>query len=382
MRFEALGRETSNVESWSIDSSWLISTDGFSFTLLDANPANLRGLECQPVQLLVRDAPQLVGRIDVTERGESALAVSCEGRDYFGDLVECHIDPLVAFTEGMTLQKAVELAASPCGIKLVLGDASVMRNARTGVRRGRGKPADFITLTLQDMKPDEGQGIYEYINRLAARHGGTPQPTLNRNELNIVAPNYDQDPLYTIRRSRDGRSNRIKKATARRDFSSFPTYTLVRGAGVTPAAQEKSSKNASTLNESAGLTPETLAVSVKGRVKPSPSAPDATGKLYRLLSIHDQHATTRAQVQAAAFRAIWDRMKDTLTYRATLRGHTDPDTGAIYTIDTIINVQDEVTDVNEPMWVYRRTLRYDSKSGAETDIECWRIGAYQLGASG
>lgn len=381
VRFEALGRETSNIEQWSIDSSYLVSTDGFSFTYADGKRENLRGLECQPVQLIVRDAPQLVGRIDVTER-TNALAVSCEGRDYMADLVESHIDPLFAPTEGMTLQKAVALAASPCGITLVLGDAAVMRNARTGVRGGKTAPGDFLTLSLQDMKPDEGQGIYEYINRLAARHGCTVQPTLNRNELLLQAPHYDQDPLYTIRRSiAPGGSNRIKSATARRDFSSFPTFTVVRGAGITAASQEKGAKNASGLIESGGYTPETLAVSVKGRVKPSPNPTDATGKLYRLLSIHDSHATKREQVNAAAQRAIWDRLKETLTYRATLKGHEDPDTKAIYAVDTVINVQDEVADVNETMWIYRRTLRYSRDGGAETDIECWRIGAYQTGNS-
>jgi prophage tail gpP-like protein len=87
-------------------------------------------------------------------------------------------------------------------------------------------------------------------------------------------------------------------------------------------------------------------------------------------------------VNAAAFRAIWDRLKDTLLYKATVKGHRDPDSGALWTIDTIVNIQDEVTDVNEPMWIHKRTFRYTPGSGAETDIECWRIGALQLGASG
>lgn len=379
VRFEALGREVGNIEEWSIDAGYLVSTDAFSFTYVDANPLNLRGLEAQPVTLLVGDAPQLVGRIDVTERGNSATSVECEGRDYIADLVETNVDPYLAITEGMTLQKAVQLAASPCGIKLVLGDAAVTRNARTGRARGGSSPAAFLALSLQDLKPDGEQGLYEYLNRIVARHTVTIQPTLNRNELLLQGPNYDQESLYAVRRSRDGRTNRVKRGVARRDFSRFPTFTIVRGLNAGATAKENSPPNTSGLINSSTLTPETRAVSVQGRRKPSLSGPDADGKLYRLLSIHDRHAQTRDQINAAAFRAIWDRLKDTLTYRATLRGHRDPDTGAIYSIDTMIDVQDEVADVNEPMWIYRRTLKYTKSGGAETDIECWRKGVYLPG---
>jgi hypothetical protein len=382
VQLEALGRETRAVGDWQLDSSYLVATDGFSFDLLSERPEHLRGLEAQPVKLIVGEAPQLVGRIDVTERSQYR-SIACEGRDYVADLVECHVDPKLAVKDGMTLQAAVQLACSPCGITIVLGDAAVIRNVRTGRKSGgRAAPKDFLTLSLQDLRPDAEQGIYDYVNRLAVRHGVTAQPVLARNELLLQAPNYDQSPLFRLRRSfQPGVANRIKSGMARRDFSSFPTFTIVRGVGEIPAATEKTPKNTSGLIDSAVLTPETQAVAIKGRIKPAPGGPDADGKLYRLLSLHDRMARTREQVQAVAFRAIWDRLKETLTYRCTVRGHTDPDTGAIYAIDTIADIQDEVADVNEQMWIYRRTLRYSKAGGAETDLECWRIGAYQLGMS-
>jgi len=383
VQFEGLGRETRAIGDWQIDSSYLVATDGFSFDYLSENPADLRGLEAQPVKLIVGEAPQLLGRIDVTERSEFR-SVACEGRDYLADLVECHVDPQLAIKDGMTLQAAVQLACSPCGVKIVLGDAAVVRNVRTGGKaRGGGAPKDFRTLSLQDLRPDAEQGIYDYVNRLAVRHGATIQPVLARNELLLQAPNYDQAPLFKLRRSfAEGGANRIKSGVARRDFSSFPTFTIVRGVGGLPAASEKTPKNTSGLIDSAVLTPETQKAAITGRVKPAPNGADADGKLYRLLSLHDRMARTREHIQAVAFRAIWDRLKETLTYRCTVRGHTDPDSGAIYAVDTIADIQDEVADVNQHMWIYRRTLRYSKAGGAETDLECWRIGAYQLGASG
>jgi hypothetical protein len=283
----------------------------------------------------------------------------------------------------MTVQAAIKLVASPVGINTVLGDASVTRNARSGRNPRTGKtPPDFLALKLQDLRPDGEQGCYEFLNRIAVRHGGTLQTTLKRTELNLVAPNYDQAPLYTLRRSRDGGANRIIRANAKRSFARFPTYTIVRGQGSGSASDEKSPQNTTALIDSAALTPETQKVSVAGRVKPSPHGADANGKLYRLLYLHDQTATNKTQVNAAAFRAIWERLKDTLLYSATIRGHQDPDSGAIWSIDTIVDVQDEVAGVFEKLWIKKRRLGYDPKGGATTQIECWRIGTLQLGASG
>ena len=385
VKFDLLGRETSQIGSWFIDSEFLTSTDAFQFEYAELEqPELLRGLEGQPVTLSVGDAPQLVGRIDETDIGGKGASVTCDGRDYIADLVECNVDPLVNITEGMTLQAAIKLLCSPCGINIVLGDAAVTRNARTGRNPRTGKPpADFLTLKLQDLKPESELGIYEICNKLLARHGVTMQPTLRRNEVNLVAPNYDQDPLYRIRRSRaQGGGNRIIRANARRSFARFPTYTIVRGQGTGEVKSEKSPQNTSALLDSAVLTPETQKVSVTGRVKPSAHGADPDGKLYRLLYVHDKTAQNKTQVMAAAFRAIWDRLKDTLLYSATLRGHADPDSGAIYSIDTIIDVDDEIAGVQEHLWIHKRRLGFDAQGGATTQIECWRIGALQLGASG
>jgi prophage tail gpP-like protein len=257
-----------------------------------------------------------------------------------------------------------------------------MRKARSGVSpKTHGAPKDFLAFQQRDLKPESEQGIFDWCNRLAARHGGTLQPTLSRNELTVVAPNYDQDPIGRIARgSKAGSSNRVISGKARRDFSRFPTYTIVRGRDAGEAASESSAKNATKTFDSAALTPETQRVAVSGRVKPTSKA-DANGKLYRLLYIHDRMARTDTQIQAAAFRAIWDRLKDTLVYTVSLRGHRDPDSNAIWSVDTIVDVNDEIANVREKMWVASRRLSYDPQNGAQAELTCWRIGAYQTGNS-
>ena len=167
VRFPKLGRETQLVKEWSIDSAYLVSTDGFEFTLYDPNRENLRSLEMQPVELLVGGVSQAIGRIDKTVIGGDGTAIKCQGRDYISDLVECNVDPTLKIKRGQPLWEVITLAAGPAGIDTVIADddlwlggiRSGKKPPRGGSSKGRrkarrGKP--FV-----DFKPEAGQGIYE-----------------------------------------------------------------------------------------------------------------------------------------------------------------------------------------------------------------------------
>src|SRR5512138_784510 len=121
--FPALGRQTSNVTQWEIDSSYFVSADGFSFMLCEEDTALLDGLEFHPVDLSVNGAPQVAGRIDKTTRGDNAKLCHCEGRDYIADIVECNVDPLLKVSADDTLEVALRKAMNPCGVTVII-DAS------------------------------------------------------------------------------------------------------------------------------------------------------------------------------------------------------------------------------------------------------------------
>lgn len=100
--------------------------------------------------------------------------------------------------------------------------------------------------------------------------------------------------------------------------------------------------------------------------------------LYRLLVFRDDDARNGEQIEKAAKRTIAERMKDTLQYRLTLKGHVDPGSGAVYALDTMIRVDDEFADLHEVLWVADRTLRYSEGEGPMTDLVCWRPESFEL----
>jgi prophage tail gpP-like protein len=382
-RFNLLGRDETRFSRWSIDSAYLVSTDGFSFELFSQTRADLFGLELQPVELIVGGASQLIGRIDATTIGDSGSTVTCEGRDYLADLVECNVDPGIKVSANTQIGDALLEAMAPCGIESVTDFENVLfSEIRAGKKIKRGKRT-FRKRPLQEYKHKPGEGIFEYCNRLIARQGATIQPGQSRSEVVIDSPDYTQDALYTLRRTDDpvnSGANNIDSGQARRDFSSFPTYTLFTGTAGASGQQSGGLNKTFDIFELVASVPSLLSVvenkTVSGRWKGEAAAETKNGALYRLLYNRDSDARVQEDLDSGVRRAIADRLKDSLAYTCTVKGHGDPTTGAIYSINTMADVDDAITGVHERLWIAKRTLRYAEGEGAMTDLELWRPGSF------
>jgi len=387
--FETTGKELTSITEWEISSNYLTSADGFSFTAVADNMDDLRNLELQPVELKVNGCSQVLGRIDKTTMGGNGTAVSFWGRDYIADLVECNVDPTLKIKTGDSIAAAFTAAAGPVGIDTVISDDDLaMRNVRTGVsvkfaKGGRG----YAKRILQEYKPKKGEGLYEFLNRLIQRFGATIQPGNDRNTLIITAPHYQQEPTYSVFRSTDpaiSSVNNVISSTADRDYSSFPTFALFTGWAAQNDDQGVASQQAYDINNLAELQNSEIAriladSTIPGRRKPNGSDSIGLGQLYRLLYLHDHEARSQEQVSYSALRAIADRLKTTLEYKCTLRGHVDPVSGAVWSVDTMVNVADEICNVFEPLWIVERTLKMNPKEGATTELVCYRPASFQFG---
>ena len=389
VRFENLGRETDRIVEYSIASRYTQSTDAFDFTLQDSDRANLIGLELEPVELLlssgeVSGAQQILGRIDVTEIGDMGKSVICRGRDYLSDLVECHVDPTLKIEKDSTLADAFAMATAPCGITTIIPDDDVLlRNIRTGKTPGRAEKPDFAPVKLEEVTPQRGQGIYDFLNRIAARNGCTLQPWSDRETLCLSKPDYAQEPLYSIQRNEDGSgANNVLKARAVRDYSSVPTFILwngkkTGGGNTAPLKIEKGVAETIAHMQAQEVYQNLQDAAIPNRVKPQDGAP-LNGKLYRLHTFEDTGSKTQEQLERVATRAFSEHLKKALVYTVTMRGHADHFTGALYCTNTTIQVQDAIAGVNETLWIAARTFRYSRDAGAITELECWQLGAFQL----
>jgi hypothetical protein len=382
VRFNLLSRTETRFKSWWIDSSYLTSTDGFSFDLLPRTREDGQLLEMQPCELSVGGISQLVGRVDKTRVGHDGRIVTCEGRDYIADMVECNIDPTVKIAANTQLDDALLDAMRVVTIDSITDFENILfSEVRTGKAVSR-KKRKRKKRPLQDIKPKPGEGIYEFCNRLVARQGATLQPTLNRNEVVIDAPDYTQTPLYDLIRSDDpnnGVKNNIIEGEAERDYSRVPTYVVFTGTGGAPGEASAPLRIIYKMSVLAEAFNSEMGAIFKRAIAPERGGDGgALGILYRLLYHRDQEARTQEDLEAAAKRAIAERLKDTLAYTCTVNGHGNPLTGATYAINTMANVDDSVANVHEPLWIAKRKLRYDENGGPKTDLELWRPESFQI----
>ncbi len=388
VRLEQDGREfTTQIKAWSIDSAYLVSTDEFSFTLYSENRDDLLNLELQPVELIVNGASQGFGRIEVTTIGDDGSAVMCSGRDYISELVECNIDPFKTVAPETELGDAILDVMRPVGITGVTDFENViLTQVRSGVpvkrgNKGSSKRKNPRKIKVEEFKPKPGQGIYEFCNRLVARHGATLQPGLTRSEIVIDAPDYDAVPLFRLTRTNDtttSASNNIVKASATRDYSRFTTYSVFTGTAAKSGEQQTAlTSQFGTLEFAEALGLDEVVSIMQRATQVGRSREGDPNVLYRLQYHRDEDSRTQEQLAFAAQRAMADRLKDTLAFTCTVKGHVDPISGGVWSVGAIADVSDSITGVHEKLWIARRTLRY-STEGAMTDLELWRPGSFTI----
>lgn len=393
IRLDLLQREITNITSWQLENSYLESTDAWSATIYDTDRSKLFDLELQPVELLINGASQLLGRIEQTEIGNNGGAITLTGRDYISDMVECNVDPSLTVNQNDILDTAIARATFPVGIDTIFSDDDIsmreIRSGRPSKTRGTGRGHRRKSKKLDEYKPKPGEGIYQYLSRLVARFGCTIQPGPTRSSLVICAPRYDQDPLYKIVRTDDPlRSirNNVISSSAVRDYSRFPTYALITGTHVgSSGSGVGTTKHIDLTIFAAGFNDELGRILDDrvwaGRRKFSEGETPTLGldQLYRLLYFKDEASRNQEQLDQAAQKMVGERLKDTLMYTVTLRGHVDPESGAVWAVDTMVDVDDAICNVHEPLWIAKRTLSFDEGAGATTQLTCMRPHSFQIG---
>jgi prophage tail gpP-like protein len=366
------------VLSYTIDTGYLTSTDAFELEVFETDPVRLEKLLWEPVELEVDGCQQLIGRIERVERGYAGQhTAKLSGRDYLAELVEGHVDPGVKLDKGKLLADGIKLICSPYGVTSVVASEDVkVRDLRSGYSVKTGKSAPQISsLKLEDLTPDAGQGCFDFANKIAAHHGLTIQPSDKRSELLLAAPNFDQTPSLTLWRA--DRQGNLAQGQLTEDGSRTPTFVLSAGEQGNPGKSAKPIAANFGLGTVQPFSQLSSAYAVTDRRLPGKSGAIEFAKLYRLFYWKDRDARNQAQLERGLARALADRLKELLVYHATLIGHKDAKTGAIPTVDTTIQVDDDWTGVHEQLWVARRTLRW--KPGEDSaDVECWKLGALQL----
>jgi prophage tail gpP-like protein len=105
--------------------------------------------------------------------------------------------------------------------------------------------------------------------------------------------------------------------------------------------------------------------------------PDAAVTPFaRPMYLKDDESHSQEEIEAFAKREMSLYTRKSLVCNYTVAGHTS--NGHPWTVDTIVDVDDECGNVHEPMWIQERTFTKSRSGGTRTSMVLLRVGALEF----
>lgn len=296
--------------------------------------------------------PVMGGFLDCIEMETShggGVQISVTGRDVLSPVVDSNVDPRLPVKAGLSLMDlarvlfqehfALPITVSDDDAVIVDGRNKALGKAvKAKAKKGKKKASD----PQKEVYPRANEGGFQYFTRFAHRVGYHAWALPDGKGVVIGTPTYEQEPAGELRRllGPAGRANTIERAKVRSDNTRVPSHVYVRGKGSRPG--DKSQILGFAVNEAAPY--------------------------FKPFYVVDDESSTREHADTVARYLLGKALREGFTYECTVRGFSDPVTGRVYTVDSVLQVKDEVCGVDGPMWVESRTLR-KSRQGTFTDLK-------------
>jgi prophage tail gpP-like protein len=102
--------------------------------------------------------------------------------------------------------------------------------------------------------------------------------------------------------------------------------------------------------------------------------------LFRPMTIHDHQARTQDHAEQRARLELSKRLMDANRISAVVQDHVDPETGAVWSIDTVATVTwDDAGLLEAPRHIVKRTFTRSREGGTMTRLELTPLNAIVLG---
>lgn len=363
--------------------NFLSPTDDWWFTLGDdlVGPDLIRRLvPGSAVKLSIDGNDQAAGYIrkrSIRTGRAGGTEILITGSDAMWPVTESTVMPGQTFPETETLGSMIERLLRPFGFIIFAVDNADNRNRITGaVTHAKHKDAaNLRTVRLNAQKPKDHETIFSYLSRVAQREGLWIWPSADGLGVIVSKPNYDQAPRYTLRHRVSGAGNNILAGEVFWDASDQPSYLMT--SATIPAGER----------EERVVTCVMRAPTEPGAPIPfatqTVEVPESTIKLARKNAfaskvsrprfLRDQSSQSLTQLEAFTRREMSLLQRRAFGARYTISGHKLD--GQVVGVDTVIDVDDDRSDLHAPMWVAGRTLRRDRNGGTTTELDLLPLGA-------
>jgi hypothetical protein len=393
------------------------------------------------IDFVINDRVQFTGYIDSIHQesdreGGNITIVTC--RDILGRVVSSNTDFEEEYTSQSTVLDVLQKNLPQYGIEQIYNDDQTNINIMTGFAPGKGKNVKITitqkttigfeknadksfkldskhqkipitkekkvttvtaalkpglkTLTLEHLKPKPGEGEYAFIDRILKRHGLIMRAAADGSGVIVDKPNFDGPSIFNIfHKSGELDSiNNVIKATKLLDFGEQPSLIIAMGFGGGKKSRKSQLKTIMVneligVDENGTILPEVQTLINKHPgFKPLPIRKELVPnrKLFGSKPIpcwkfiKDEESKSQDQLDAFVKRKMAEYQQKGLVMTYIVEGWTQ--NGYPWCLNTIVDVDDDVNNIHERMWILNR--RFDkTKSGTRTTLTLIRPYTLSIG---
>jgi prophage tail gpP-like protein len=220
-------------------------------------------------------------------------------------------------------------------------------------------------------------------SRLSQRLGLWLWPAADGETLIVGEPNFDQTPSYQIRNLRsDPRQNNVIESDVTISGKDQPSCILACGFGGGGEFAQSTLRSGITnpvvnadLSAVIDAYPSVKFVSVPAEIA---ALVPFDEPVARPLFLYDAESKTQAQLDNSVLREMSLLLAKSLTAHYTIMGHQLG--GVNIAVDTIVDVWDERSNIQTPLWISGRSFKKSRSSGTTTEIDLVRPGSLQFNA--
>lgn len=425
LRLPDLGKTITNWSSYHFNSGFLKPTDSWSFTISGEDLTLYQQLLVggTKVQLSINERIQCTGYIDVQNisyEPKSGTVININGRDILAKMVNANADPTFQFQSSMTVGDLINGMIVKFGIRTVYNTQDTNLNIITGrpnnqsvktsivntptttfIRKNPNDlkltpvitnvPTTQVTsnikpglskLPIKEFKPRINEGAYAYIERLIKREGLMMKAVADGSGIMVISPDFTGPVDYQIIQKKDDTSNNnVLRSQMTMSQIDQPSLIVATGFGTNKTDIKKSRLKVIMINELAGLDengnpypqvqaeiakwPNASILPIRKELIPK-NRPFNTANAFCPIYLTDDEAKDIAQLQKFVTRKMGEFQQKSLNVRYTVLGHTQ--NGAPWAVNTLVNVDDDINNIHQIMWVMDKTFSKNLSGGTTTEL--------------
>jgi prophage tail gpP-like protein len=433
--------EITTWDRFNLRQDFLTPTVGWEFTSSAETPLIGQELfqEGSLVEISINDRLQCTGyleKVSIRQNREGGLVYVLSGRDILGPVVSGNIDPQIKIAPSMSVEDFLSAILITFGIDTIYNSDALNLNIITGIGKNisqtkqqrqakqaisvavinedntaseikfqttpivsvvAGNRVDLKTLKLDQIKPRIGEGAYQLMDRIISRLGYRVWAAADGTGVIVDQPDFQSPAKHKlIRKKTNPQNNNIQDGDCNYNIEAQPSCVVVTGNSTT-SDDEVVTLKVIAVNELVGFnapdSPVQNVLNIISRYKQAKILPFRS-QLYpkqRRISqnyspvpmfLKDDEAKTLAQLQSFARKQLSLKQKEYLTLSYTVEGFSYPNgTQRLpWAVNTLVDVDDDVFGIHEPMWVLGKTFIKGRDGGTYTELSLIKPYTLELGA--